>query len=386
MALYRPTYIDPKTNKRKQSAVWWFEFTYAGKRVRESAKTKRKTIATEVEKRRHLEMERALAGVPIEDPGRRIHSVSDSPRAYQAGYGVNHRPKSVAWVAERSAHVERLLGSAMASDVTEDRVRGYMETRLSEGAGNRTVNMELECLARSMGRTWCEVWPKAKRLEEPDDIGRALSSEEERALLDAAVRNRSRFIHPFMRIALLTAMRSSEIRTLRWTQIDLNTRTITVGTAKTAAGRGRIIPLNEALYQTLAQYADWYTGQMGERKPQWYLFPFSNRTRPTDPTRPATTIKTAWESVRRAANVRCRFHDLRHTTLTKMAEAGVPESTMLALAGHMSRAMLERYSHIRMKAKRTAMDSLTLHDGSSNAVPKESPKVDDSVRTAPKVN
>jgi hypothetical protein len=29
-------------------------------------------------------------------------------------------------------------------------------------------------------------------------------------------------------------------------------------------------------------------------------------------------------------------------------QAGVPESTMLALMGHMSRAMLERYSHIRM--------------------------------------
>jgi hypothetical protein len=44
-----------------------------------------------------------------------------------------------------------------------------------------------------------------------------------------------------------------------------------------------------------------------------------------------------------------------------MAEAGVPESTMLALMGHMSRAMLERYSHIRMAAKRTAMDSLMLN-------------------------
>jgi hypothetical protein len=43
-----------------------------------------------------------------------------------------------------------------------------------------------------------------------------------------------------------------------------------------------------------------------------------------------------------------------------MAEAGVPESTMLALMGHMSRAMLERYSHIRMAAKRSAMDSLLL--------------------------
>jgi hypothetical protein len=42
-----------------------------------------------------------------------------------------------------------------------------------------------------------------------------------------------------------------------------------------------------------------------------------------------------------------------------MAEAGVPESTMLALMGHMSRAMLERYSHIRMAAKREAVKALS---------------------------
>jgi hypothetical protein len=41
-----------------------------------------------------------------------------------------------------------------------------------------------------------------------------------------------------------------------------------------------------------------------------------------------------------------------------MAEAGVPENTMLALMGHMSRAMLERYSHIRMAAKRQAVEAL----------------------------
>jgi len=43
-----------------------------------------------------------------------------------------------------------------------------------------------------------------------------------------------------------------------------------------------------------------------------------------------------------------------------MAEAGVPESTMLALMGHMSRAILERYSHVGMAAKRAAPDALTL--------------------------
>jgi hypothetical protein len=58
--------------------------------------------------------------------------------------------------------------------------------------------------------------------------------------------------------------------------------------------------------------------------------------------------------------VDCVWHDLRHTVATKMAEAGVPESTMLALMGHMSRKMLERYSQIRMKATREAVESLTL--------------------------
>ena len=57
---------------------------------------------------------------------------------------------------------------------------------------------------------------------------------------------------------------------------------------------------------------------------------------------------------------RRRLHDLRHTFATRLAENGVPESTMLALMGHMSRAMLERYSHIRMAAKRNAVAGVLL--------------------------
>jgi hypothetical protein len=53
-------------------------------------------------------------------------------------------------------------------------------------------------------------------------------------------------------------------------------------------------------------------------------------------------------------------NDLRHTALTKMAESGVPESTMLALAGHMNRAKLERHSQIRMAAKREAGEAHSL--------------------------
>ena len=75
--------------------------------------------------------------------------------------------------------------------------------------------------------------------------------------------------------------------------------------------------------------------------------------------RPQKTWRTAWRSLTKAAGLRgLRFHDLRHQAITELAEAGASDATMMALAGHMSREMLEHYSHVRMEAKRTALDKL----------------------------
>jgi integrase len=76
--------------------------------------------------------------------------------------------------------------------------------------------------------------------------------------------------------------------------------------------------------------------------------------------------KVAWESARKAANVTCRFHDLRHTFISRLAESQASDSTVMALAGHVSRAMMERYSHIRMEAKRKAVSITFLRAGSED--------------------
>jgi len=78
-------------------------------------------------------------------------------------------------------------------------------------------------------------------------------------------------------------------------------------------------------------------------------------------------LKHGWETLRDRASVSCRLHDLRHTFATRLAENGVPESTMLSLLGHMSRAMLERYSHIRMAAKRDAVAGVVLRPKAKEA-------------------
>jgi len=53
-----------------------------------------------------------------------------------------------------------------------------------------------------------------------------------------------------------------------------------------------------------------------------------------------------------------RFHDLRHTAITKLAESQVSDQTIMAIAGHVSQQMLEHYSHIRMAANPTALNSI----------------------------
>ena len=55
-----------------------------------------------------------------------------------------------------------------------------------------------------------------------------------------------------------------------------------------------------------------------------------------------------------------RFHDLRHHAITELAESQASDATIMAIAGHVSRRMLERYSHVRMEAKRTALEALAV--------------------------
>ena len=177
-------------------------------------------------------------------------------------------------------------------------------------------------------------------------------------MLEAAHNSRSPAIYPALMLALNAGLRNAEIRNLRWSQVDLNKRFLIVGRSKTEAGEGRTIPLNAALFEALRQHAEWYTVRFERIEPNWYLFPFGQLNH-LDPTRPITTIKTAWASARARAGVTGRLHDSRHTLITELAESGAGDETIMDIAGHVSRQMLKHYSHIRMQAKREALEAIS---------------------------
>ncbi len=353
MAVYKPN------RKGEISKYYICEFVYQGKRFQESTGATSKTVAKEYEKRRKAEMERAAAGLPTQQKAARIRTVNDVVGPYLAAYKVSHRPKSILFAEGRLEQVKKALGNVVLSDLTDDRVREYVRARQTDGISGRTINMEIGELSRAIGRTWRELWPRVKRLEERKDVGRALSAEEQKALLDGLKNRRTPHLGTIVPLLLLTGMRAGEALSLTWRQIDLMDKTLRVGRAKTSNGTGRIIPINDDLTAVLATHRAWFVGEFGEPLPTHHLFPWGKPV-PSDPTRHATDITWGWDELRKDTGVSCRLHDLRHTFATHLAENGVSESTMLALMGHMSRAMLERYSHIRMTAKRDAVAGVVL--------------------------
>jgi len=64
--------------------------------------------------------------------------------------------------------------------------------------------------------------------------------------------------------------------------------------------------------------------------------------------------------------VKGRWHDDRHTLVTELAESGAGDEVIMSIARHVSRAMLPRYSHVRMEAKRRALDEIAARQGAAD--------------------
>lgn len=354
----------------RRGDTWWYEFLFARRRVRESAKTTSKTVAKQAEQNRRRELERGFNGI-TDVREVRVRTVAEVADEYLADYKLRHRSADFAKYSIR--HIKRHLGKWMIVDITENTVNDYQTMRLKETAAPKTINEEVGFLLRLLGDSGDVLRARLRRrkalqLAVPRGPGKAYSPEEKATLLEEARMARSRAIYPALMLALNAGMRDAEIRGLQWGRVDLARAILTVGDSKTEAGEGRTIPLNSALLQTFGNYAAWYTKRFGNIQPAWYVFAFG-KPWPKDPTRPMVTLKTSWKNVRRKAGVVGRWHDSRHTLITDLAETGAGDETIRDIAGHVSPRMLKHYSHIRMEAKRNALEAIVTKPASTHARP-----------------
>ncbi len=339
--------------------VWWYEFWFAGRRVRESAKTHSKTLAKQAEHARRRELEEGFNSI-IDRRAVRVQTIREVAAAYLEGYVLRNQSPTFAKYAV--GHVTRLLGAIMIVDVDERLVLTYQEQRLKEQAAPKTINDEVVFLLRLLADRGDRIRAhlrkqKTLKLRSETSVIKVYSPEEKTKLATAAKQGRSPLMYLALMFALNAGLRSKELRTLRWQQINLKKAFFTVGKSKTPGGAGRTIPLNNVLLAAIHAHAKWYKDTFGMIDPEWYVFPFG-KARQYDPTRPITTLKTAWVNAKKRAGVIGRLHDSRHTLITELAEHGAGDQTIMDIAGHVSKQMLKHYSHIRMHAKRDALDAI----------------------------
>lgn len=207
-------------------------------------------------------------------------------------------------------------------------------------------------------------------MREREDTGKALTPDEVHRLLTAAKKSRSLSLYPALVVLLSTGLRVSELRTLQWRQVDLLERFLTVGKSKTRGSEGRVVPLNQDAFSVVTQWRRSFENPL----PTHHVFPserygldgedgYKNGAVAVwerNPEKPIGSWKVASGACRKAAGVDCRLHDLRHTFVSRLADGQTADHTIMALAGHMSREMMERYSHARNAAKREAVEALNV--------------------------
>jgi integrase len=360
MAVFRRKFRDPKTGKLKPGAIWWYKFYFAGKLIRESAKTSSKTLAKQAEQKRRRELEEGFNGI-IDRREDRIRTIADLADTYFEAYKL--RSKSVTFAEYALSHVKRHLGRQMAVEITEKTVKDYQTARLKGDAAPKTINEEVGFLLRLLGEQGDAIRTtlrrqKALKLATRSEVGKAYTAQEKGLLYDAAKKRRSKAIYPAMVLTLNCGLRDKELREIQWSRVHLNEAYLAVGESKSDAGSGRTVPLNAVALEVMKTYSAWYREKFKDLKPEWFVFP-AGKPQPTDPTKPCTSFKTVWRKIKADAGVTGRWHDSRHTFITGLAESGeASDQTIMDIAGHVSKRMLKHYSHIRMEAKRRAVAAL----------------------------
>ena len=315
-------------------------------------------------------------GQVIEEEGRkqRRKKIQQAADEFLLEYKAKH--ESPTFAVYVLGHLTDHPGTKLVVEITPTVVKRYQTDRLAEKAGPKTINDEVLLLLRLCGDQGDLIRTKLRRdkalkLALPPSPGRPYSAEEKARMLEEAQKLRTPQMHAALALDLNTGLRDKELREIRWEQVDLiHKKALTVGKSKTEAGTGRMIPLNETAIATLEAHAAWYTRRFGECRPEWFLFAFGTPL-PKDPTRPITSFKTAWTKVRKEAGVKGRWHDNRHTLVTELAESGAGDEVIMSIAGHVSRAMLSRYSHVRMEAKRRALDEIASRQRAADEKRKE---------------
>lgn len=285
--------------------------------------------------------------------------MKDALRKYLDEVSTQKRPRTAERDALSASYLKQEFGSLTMAQVTSKKVSKYRDKRLKKTSPH-SVRLELSLLSHLFNVALKE-WGIGKfdnplrfvkRPQVPEGRCPILSEPQIQKLIEECKKSKSRFLYPFVLLALHTGCRSMELRTLRWSQVDLTEGCISLIGMMTKNHRSRIIPLTPAAVSILKE--------LNEKKGVSDLV-FPSRG---DLKKPRDMHMAFDRAVKRAGLTdipgagKLRIHDLRHLCASYLLMSGNDVETVREILGHRDISTTQKYLHVVNEHKKQAISKI----------------------------
>ena len=345
----------------KQSKKWYFEAMIRGKRyhraiseavTKKDAETYFNAFKTDL-LRGKLDLVENIGCKPFKE----------LVKVYVEYSKTNHR--SYKTNVAKAYKFEKLWGNRQLKDISPIDIEKYKINRKKEikskekivdgvkipakYISNTTINRDIEVLRKMFNIAIQNGWLTKNpctgitKLRQENKLERYLTPDDEIRLIEACV-GRFEYMKHIIQFALNTGMRKEEILSLTWKCVNFDNNKITL--LDTKNGKKRFIPINSVVRSILKD--------AHKKKICDYVF-----VNPITQTR-YSDLKRSFVAVCKSANVEnFRFHDLRHTSATRMVGAGVPITMVKDILGHSDIHTTMRYAHAITEQSLEAIETLS---------------------------
>lgn len=327
-----------KSKDGSKTAYWYIRYSVNGKEKWESV-GQSGIVTKSVAQARLEERRRQVRLGQLDMIVTRIPALSEFSKEYLI-YQRDIKQKR-SWKKDEShlARWNKAFGELKLCEITAKYIDDYKLNRLTE-VKSVTLNRELEVLRHLfyLAKKWKKVFgenpvAEAGLIPTESQSIRVLTLEEEERLISCS----SPHLIPIVQAALMTGMRKGEITTLRWEDVSFDLNLITVRASVSKSKKARRIPISSTLRRILLEQK-LKTSQTGVVFVTHDGLPYSSNN--------PNALKRAFGMACKRANIKgLRFHDLRHTAATRMAERGANIVAVKEILGHADIKTTMKYFH-----------------------------------------
>ena len=333
----------------KRGRFWQMSLMVNGKQIRKSTRTTDKKLAQRIHDK---VMGQIAEGKWFEGSLGKHKTFKEMMDRYMAEHST---PKKASSERDHSSlsHLLPFFGTRSLSEISPKLFYEYKNTRRNEEASPCTINRELALTKHAFNMAvreweWITENPviRVSMEKEPPSRDRWLTYEEE-ALLSAS----PQWLKEITIFAIETGCRREEILSLTWKDVDIFKKVVTIFAKKTGDRRG--IPLTTKAFDILKSKEKVRT-KRGSIKREDFVFSHPGRQKVN-----FHALRWAFEKALKKAKIEgFRFHDLRHTFASRLAQQGVDPYTIQKLMGHKTFTTTARYSHHCAESLRSGINAL----------------------------